>query len=66
MFDGEDDLEDDQNNNTEMDEKKRDRSSDEDGSDRELPNKVYRCEKPDCKDFNRIFQFASQKVRHDG
>ena len=57
MFDGEDDLEDDQNNNTEMDEKKRDRSSDEDGSDRELPNKVYRCEKPDCKDFNRIFQF---------
>jgi hypothetical protein len=68
MFDG--DMEEDQNNNDldsqNVDERKRDRSSDKDGSDREQPTKVYKCENPDCQDFDRVFQYASQKTRHDG
>ena len=62
MFDG--DIQEDLNNNEEGnqngDERKRDRSS-EDGSDREQPIKVYKCNP--C---NKVFQYASQKTRHEG
>ena len=67
MFEG-DILEDKNNNDVDShdDDQERDRSSDEAGSVKEMHSKVYRCEKPDCKDYDRVFQFASQKVRHDG
>ena len=49
------------------DKRQRDDEEDEEDSLDEsiIPPKIFKCENQFCKDFNKIFDFAAQKVKHD-
>ena len=45
---------------------KRQIGDDEDSLDESIiPHKIFKCENQFCKDFNKVFDFAAQKVKHD-